>query len=88
MIPTAVSQVVEQIVNAIVSVAGAYYLMKWNADSPFKSGWGAAGGTLGACMGAFFALLLCIGSIVRSRTNWSARTTQDSCIPRHIFTVC
>lgn len=58
MIPTAVSQVVEQIVNAIVSVAGAYYLMKWNADSPFKSGWGAAGGTLGTCMGALFALLL------------------------------
>ena len=60
MIPTAVSQVIEQIVNAIVSVAGAYYLMKWNAESPYKSGWGAAGGTLGTCMGAFFALLLVI----------------------------
>ena len=32
--------------------------MKWNAYSPFKSGWGAAGGTLGTCMGALFALLL------------------------------
>ena len=33
MIPTAVSQIIEQVVNAIVSVAASYLFMKWNADS-------------------------------------------------------
>lgn len=58
MVPTAVSQVLEQIVNAIVSVLAAWLFIKWNADSLMKSAWGAAGGTLGTCLGAFTALLL------------------------------
>ncbi|WP_026835874.1 putative polysaccharide biosynthesis protein [Eubacterium xylanophilum] len=58
MIPTAVSQVLEQIVNAVVSIWAAYSFIKWNADSFEKSAWGAAGGTLGTCMGALFALFL------------------------------
>ncbi len=58
MMPTAVSQVLEQIVNAIVSVLAAWLFIKWNADSLMKSAWGAAGGTLGTCLGALTALLL------------------------------
>ncbi len=58
MVPTAVSQVLEQIVNAIVSVLAAWLFIKWNADSLMKSAWGAAGGTLGTCLGALTALLL------------------------------
>lgn len=58
MVPTAVSQVLEQVVNAIVSVSAAYLFMKWNVDSLERSAWGAAGGTLGTCLGALTALLL------------------------------
>ena len=58
MIPTAVSQIIEQVVNAIVSVAASYLFMKWNADSLQQAAWGAAGGTLGTCLGAASALLL------------------------------
>lgn len=58
MVPTAVSQVLEQVVNAVVSVLAAYLFMKWNADSLVRSAWGAAGGTLGTCLGALSALLL------------------------------
>ncbi len=58
MVPTAFSQVIEQIVNAIVSVLASYYFMKWNAESLHQAAWGAAGGTLGTCLGAASALLV------------------------------
>lgn len=58
MIPTAFSQVVEQIVNAVVSIAASYLFMKWNVDSIHQAAWGAAGGTLGTCLGAVSALLI------------------------------
>lgn len=52
MVPTAFSQIVEQIVNAVVSVAASYLFMKWNIESVQQAAWGAAGGTLGTCLGA------------------------------------
>ena len=58
MVPTAVSQIIEQIINAIVSVAASYLFMKWNIESLQQAAWGAAGGTLGTCLGAASALLL------------------------------
>ncbi len=57
MIPTAVSQVLEQIVNAIVSVAASWILIKNNSAAPNMSAYGAAGGTLGTFIGASIALL-------------------------------
>lgn len=57
MIPTAVSQVLEQIVNAIVSVAASWLLIKNNSAAPNMSAYGAAGGTLGTFIGACIALL-------------------------------
>lgn len=57
MVPTAVSQIIEQIINAFVSVYAAYTFMKIHADSELVSAWGAAGGTLGTCLGALSALL-------------------------------
>ena len=64
MVPTAVSQILEQIVNAIVSIVGASYLLemgkkvaesKTEPSLPFA--YGAAGGTLGTLMGAVFGLV-------------------------------
>ncbi len=60
MIPTAVSQVLEQIVNAIVSVAASWILIKNNSAAPNMSAYGAAGGTLGTLVGALVALLFLI----------------------------
>ena len=60
MIPTAVSQIIEQVINAIVSVLASYLFMKWTIGDPFQSAWGAAGGTLGTCLGAASALLLLV----------------------------
>lgn len=66
MVPTAFSQVFEQIVNAIVSVAAGSYLfnqalkvevLKGESGSGYSNAWGAAGGTIGTGAGAFTALL-------------------------------
>ena len=60
MIPTAVSQVLEQIVNAVVSVAAAWLLIKYNSAAPNVSSYGAAGGTLGTFTGALVGLLFLV----------------------------
>lgn len=64
MVPTAVSQIIEQIINAIVSVTGSYYLLKMgkelaaSAENPsLPYAYGAAGGTLGTVSGALAGLL-------------------------------
>ena len=65
MMPSAISQIIEQIVNAIVSIAAAYILYGYGArigavlgnKEKYGSAYGAAGGTLGTNMGAVFALL-------------------------------
>lgn len=64
MIPTAVSQVLEQIINAAVSVAAAWFLVKYNSVAENVASYGAAGGTLGtftgACIGLLFLLFVFI----------------------------
>ncbi len=57
MIPTAVSQVLEQIINAVVSVAAAYFLMRNYSASVNITAYGAAGGTLGTLVGAVAGLI-------------------------------
>ena len=64
MVPTAISQILEQIVNAVVSIIGASYLLEMgkkaaeyptNPSLPYA--YGAAGGTLGTVSGALFGLV-------------------------------
>lgn len=66
MVPTALSQVFEQIVNAIVSVAAGSWLfnqaikveiVRGESGSGYSNSWGAAGGTIGTGAGAFTALV-------------------------------
>ncbi len=60
MIPTAVSQIIEQIVNAIVSIGAGYILMQSFKESANQSAYGAAGSTLGTALGALSALIFMI----------------------------
>ena len=60
MMPTAISQIFEQIVNAIVSVSAAFFMMRAHSASAKFSAWGAAGGTLGTSMGALMALIFLV----------------------------
>lgn len=67
MVPTAISQVLEQIVNAIASVAFAYFLFQvgqgigeTRGDTSYGPAFAAAGGTVGTIAGAFFGLLFIV----------------------------
>lgn len=57
MIPTALSQIIEQVINAVVSVLGVWIFMRTYQYSADRSAYGAAGGTMGTLAGAFCALL-------------------------------
>lgn len=66
-IPTAASQILEQIVNAIVSIVAASYFVKLGmeatgttGDELLASAYGAAGGTMGTATGALAALIFMI----------------------------
>jgi stage V sporulation protein B len=69
MVPTAVSQILEQLANAVVSVVAAWQLMRIYAADPQASAYGAAGGTLGTLAGAaaglVFVVLLFFQSLSR-----------------------
>lgn len=68
MIPSAISQIVEQIVNAIVSVWAAYMLFGYGKriggvlgdPEHYSAAYGAAGGTLGTNLGSVAGLLFMI----------------------------
>ena len=67
MVPTAFSQILEQIVNAVISLVAASYFFKVGAKAMAKAkdaasgnlsgAYGAAGGTLGTVAGATIALI-------------------------------
>lgn len=81
MVPTAVSQVIEQIVNAIVTVvcAGIMYsygmsLAAENGNDSLGPAWGAAGGTFGTVASITVAMLFMM----------FVYTTQKSAIRRQV----
>ena len=85
MVPTAVSQILEQIVNAIVSVIGASYLLQMGkkaAESqnepslPFA--YGAAGGTLGTVSGALFGLIFLLVLLKLFYPRFKKRMVRDT----------
>lgn len=84
MVPTALSQIVEQIINAIVSIIGASYLLemgkkavesKKNPSLPFA--YGAAGGTLGTVSGALVGLIFLLIVFATFYPNLKRRIQRD-----------
>lgn len=59
MVPTSLSQIIEQILNAVVSIGAAFLLMKIFAetDDKTRAAWGAVGSALGTGIGVLVALL-------------------------------
>ena len=87
MIPTAVSQILEQIANAFVSVGMAAALFQYGSEAALASGdgtlgpaWGAAGGTIGTGAGAFVALAFCtmLFFLFRGRFNSSVQRDRST----------
>jgi stage V sporulation protein B len=65
MVPTALSQVVDQCFNAVVSVAAAYMLMTSFAADPEVASYGAMGGTIGTLAGGLASLIYLLINFAR-----------------------
>lgn len=77
MVPTALSQLVEQLVNAFVSVFAAWRLMELHNASVDVEAYGAAGGTLGSFVGAVFGLLTLLGIYALNRSYIRRKVRKD-----------
>ena len=84
MVPTAASQIIEQIINAIISIIGASYLIqmgkeaaeaKTNPSLPFA--YGAAGGTLGTVSGALIGLIFLLILLKIFYPSWKRKLNKD-----------
>lgn len=86
MIPTAFSQVFEQIINALVSVGAGSYLfnealkmevLREESGSGYSNAWGAAGGTIGTGAGAFTALIFLLFIFMIYRKTMRRQIKRD-----------
>lgn len=77
MMPTAVSQIFEQIINAVVSIVAAYILYDVGGKVGKSVEYSAAGGTLGTAMGALTALLFMIFVYIIYRHNFNRMMRRD-----------
>ena len=72
MIPTAVSEIVEQILNALFSVGAAWILV---SQGP---AYAAMGGTVGTCVGALASLIFLVITFVLYRPSLEKRVKADT----------
>ena len=84
MVPTAVSQIVEQVVNAAVSIGAAWMLFHYGLKIDHLLGtetaayaYGAAGSTLGTGAGAFVGLIFLIFILLVYQRVMSRRVASD-----------
>ncbi len=97
MMPTAISQVLEQIANAIVSIWAAYVLYQYGMkvgailgnQENYAAAYGAAGGTLGTGIGALTALLFSCFVLFAYMYAYKRQTKREGLAKvdsyRHIF---
>ena len=84
MEPTAVSQVIEQIVNAVVSVVCAGILFRYGMQLAAKEGnsllgpaWGAAGGTFGTVASITVAMIFMMVLYLKNRSSFERKIRHD-----------
>ena len=77
MLPTAISQVLEQIVNALVSVGAAILFMSNYSASANICAYGAAGGTVGTLCGAVASLVFLLFLFWVYRPTLKRRLRKD-----------
>lgn len=80
MVPTSVSQILEQLANAVVSIAAAWLLMQTavGADPTRRAQLGAMGSALGTGAGVLIALLFMIFCFRRSKEGRKAEILSDA----------
>lgn len=85
MLPTAVSQILEQIVNAIVSITAAYLFMQAHDASTSIAAYGASGGTLGTLMGALTGLIFLLVVFIMYYPSFKRMVRKDRYSPRESY---
>ena len=85
MLPTAISQILEQLVNAVMSIMAAKYLFTYGLkvaallrDDSYASAYGAAGGTFGTGAGALTGLLLLALILLTQNRTLKRQMNKDS----------
>ena len=85
MMPSAISQIAEQIMNAVVSVVAAWLLFSYGAkvgavlgdEDAYAAAYGAAGGTAGTLAGAATALIFILFVFVTFRRRFLRKVRRD-----------
>lgn len=92
MIPTAVSQILEQIVHAVVSIIGSAMLLKYGQSVAEKQGnnlygpaYSAAGATLGVIVGGLIALLFLILIFYAYHSVLKRKMRRDRTVDKESF---
>lgn len=80
MVPTAISQVIEQIINAIVSVVAAGVFVRSCSDEALTGSYGAMGGTMGTLAGATAALLIFVMLFIARRGERKSELSGDDVV--------
>ena len=80
MVQTSVSQILEQLVNAGVSIGMAYVMVNMAADqnTTTQASFGAAGGTIGTGAGVLAGLLFMVGVYALNRKTIRRRIERDT----------
>ncbi len=80
MLQTSISQILEQLVNAGMSIAMAYVLVQLVADQDMttRASYGAAGGTIGTGAGVLAALLFMAGIYALNHKTIKKRIERDT----------
>ena len=77
MIPTAISQLFEQVINAIVSIVAAVWMLKICQNPAEKDAYGASGSTIGTFSGAVTALIIMVLIYIVNRPVFEKQKRRD-----------
>ena len=80
MVPTSISQIVEQILNAAVSILAAFFLIKAvsDSDTTTQAVYGASGSAIGTGSGVIIALLFMLGVFLLNKEYISRKVKRDN----------
>ncbi|MDD3338885.1 MAG: polysaccharide biosynthesis protein [Lachnospiraceae bacterium] len=78
MMPTAISQIAEQIINAVISILAAFLFTRAVTGEEDIAVWGAAGGTLGTGAGVMIGLVFMVLVYSVNRKGIAKRVMRDT----------
>ena len=80
MVPTSFSQIVEQILNAVVSILAAFLLIKAvsDSDTTTQAVYGASGSAIGTGSGVIIALLFMLGVFLLNKEYIHRKVKRDN----------